>query len=170
MFIVGKGVSYTNYLAYKQSPSVYTYPVVPTWGDPGADNLFSSFNNSQTPILSTGRLSAWNNQEIGDYLQKVKVYEEAIRPLSVPTVAHEFWKKTVLHIAGSSDISLQNILVSTLNDCENIIEDTLVGARVTLIKKNSTDPVDLYLVIGHNPVTPKHPVSTLSVVHQAIRV
>ena len=34
---------------------------------------------------------------------------------------------------------------------------------------NSTDPVDLYLVIGHNPVTPKHPVSTLSVVHQAIR-
>lgn len=34
---------------------------------------------------------------------------------------------------------------------------------------NSTEPADLYLLIGHNPVTPKHPASTLSLVHQAIR-
>ncbi|MFA6058866.1 MAG: C25 family cysteine peptidase [Taibaiella sp.] len=142
LFIVGKGVSYTNLLAYKQSPATYNYPVVPTWGEPGADNLLSSFNNDQKPILATGRLSAWNNQEIGDYLKKVKDYEEAIRPLPIPTVEHEFWKKTVLHVAGSSDINLQTQLVAALNDCKGIIEDTLVGGVVTTIKKNSTDPVD----------------------------
>jgi hypothetical protein len=142
LFIVGKGVGYASYAAYKQSPATYTYPVVPTWGEPGADNLFSSFNNDQTPILATGRLSAWNNQEIGDYLKKVRDYEEAIKPLTVPTVEHEFWKKTVLHVAGSSDIGLQNQLVETLNICKNIIQDTLIGGIVTTIKKNTTDPVE----------------------------
>jgi hypothetical protein len=143
MFIVGKGVSYRNYNDYKASPATYPYTsVVPTWGEPGADNLFSSFNNDQKPILATGRLSAWNNQEVGDYLKKVKDYEEAIRPLPVPTVAHEFWKKTVMHVAGSSDIGLQNTLLAALNDCKTIIEDTLVGAIVTTVKKNTTDPVD----------------------------
>jgi hypothetical protein len=149
LFIVGKGVSYTNYTAYKQAaPGTYNYPVVPTWGEPGSDNLFSCFNNGQKPILATGRLSAWNNQEIGDYLKKVKDYEFEIRPLAIPTVEHEFWKKTVLHIAGSSDIGLQTTLLGTLNECKLIIEDTLIGALVTTVKKNSTDPVDP----GSNPV------------------
>jgi hypothetical protein len=142
LFIIGKGVSYSSYQLYKQSPATYTYPVVPTWGEPGADNLLSSFNNDQKPILATGRLSAWNNQEIGDYLKKVKDYEEAIKPLAIPTVEHEFWKKTVLHIAGSSDIGLQTQLLAALNNCKGIIEDTLIGAIVTTIKKNSTDPVE----------------------------
>jgi hypothetical protein len=142
LFIVGKGVGYTNYIGYKQAPATFTYPVIPTWGEPGADNLLTSYNNDQKPILATGRLSAWNNQEIGDYLKKVKDYEEAIKPLTIPTVEHEFWKKTVLHIAGSSDIGLQTQLLAALNDCKGIIEDTLVGGIVTTIKKNSTDPVE----------------------------
>ena len=33
----------------------------------------------------------------------------------------------------------------------------------------SSEPVDLYLLIGHNPVTPKHPASTFNIVHEAIR-
>lgn len=134
LFIIGRGFDYTI-----SNPSG-----VPTWGSPGSDNLLSSFNNNQTPVLATGRLSAWNNQEIGNYLDKVKAYETAIAidPSGIPKVEHEFWKKRGLHIAGSTDLALQqNELLPALYACENIIEDTLAGAVVTTIKKTSTDPV-----------------------------
>jgi len=138
LFIVGRGVDYSQF----QSMPQFASTGVPTWGEPGSDNLFSSFNNSQIPQLATGRLSAWNNAEIGVYLQKIKVYEEAIKPLAMPTVEHDFWKKRALHIAGSSDLSEQQIFVNELNNCKSILEDTLVGAVVTTIKKTTTDPVE----------------------------
>lgn len=142
MFIIGKGINYTGYTAYLSNAASYTYYPIPTWGNPGADNLLSSLDNDQKPYLATGRLSAWNNQEIGNYLEKVKAYELAIKPLPVPTVEHEFWKKRALHIVGSSDLALQNILLSSLNTCADIFSDTLIGGVVTTIKKSTTDPVE----------------------------
>lgn len=142
MFIIGKGLNYTSYPAYLQSPTPLSYPAIPTWGDPGSDNLLTSFNNNQKPVLATGRLSAWNNQEIGDYLDKVKTYEAAIKPLDIPTVDHELWKKKALHIAGSANVDEQNTLLSSLFACENILKDTLIGGTVTTIKKSSTDPIE----------------------------
>ncbi|MFT4062848.1 MAG: C25 family cysteine peptidase [Edaphocola sp.] len=141
MFIIGKGFTYENYRSYQQSPASYTYAPVPTWGQPGADNLLSAFNNDQKPKLATGRLSAYNNAEIGAYLEKVKAYDEAILPLTVPTSASELWKKKGLFIAGSSDLTEQTGLVSSLVACQGIFEDTLVGGMTTLIKKTTTDQV-----------------------------
>ncbi|KAA5536273.1 hypothetical protein F0919_00990 [Taibaiella lutea] len=139
LFIIGRGSDYVT-----TQVSAVNYPSIPTWGNPGSDNLFSSFNNDQTPLLATGRLSAWSNQEIGNYLSKVKDYETAIKPgLPKPTVEHDLWKKRGLHIAGSSDLNLQEQqLLPALNNCKGIIEDTLVGATVTTIKKTTTDPVE----------------------------
>lgn len=142
LFIIGKGVSYTGYASYKANAATISYSPIPTWGEPGADNLFSSYNNDQKPILATGRISAWNNQEIGNYLDKVKAYELAIKPLDIPTVAHEFWKKKALHIVGSTNISEQQMLLSSLNACADIFRDTLIGGMVTTIRKTSTDPVE----------------------------
>lgn len=142
LFIVGKGIVYNTYASYQQTASQYSYSPVPTWGDPGSDNLFSSFNNDNKPVLATGRFSAWSNAEIGAYLNKVKLYESAMRPASVPTVASELWKKKGLNIAGSSNQSLQVTLLSSLQGCKDIYEDTLVGGIVTTIAKSTTDPVD----------------------------
>lgn len=142
LFIVGKGIVYNAYAAYQQNAAQYSYSPVPTWGDPGSDNLFSSFNNDNKPILATGRFSAWSNAEIGGYLNKVKLYEGAMRPATLPTVASEFWKKKGLNIAGSSNQSLQVTLLNSLQGCKDIYEDTLVGGIVTTIAKSTTDPVD----------------------------
>ncbi len=142
LFIVGKGVDYPSYMRYQQTASQYSYSPVPTWGEPGSDNLFSSFNNSQKPLLVTGRLSAWNNQEIGDYLEKVKSFEAAIKPAAIPTIASELWKKKALHIAGGSTLSLQTHLVASLRECQRIFEDTLIGGEVVAIAKTSTNAVD----------------------------
>lgn len=141
LFIIGKGFEYSKYRAYQQNAAAYTFSPVPTWGLPGSDNLFSSFNNSQIPLLATGRLSAYNNQEIGNYLEKVKVYEQALNPDPNPTVASEMWKKKALHVAGGSDLSLQQHLTDALNSCRDIFVDTLIGGSVSFVRKSSTDPV-----------------------------
>jgi len=142
MFIIGKGVIYSSYRSYQSIAGQLPYRLVPTWGEPGADNLLSSFNYNQKPTLATGRLSAWNNEEIGSYLSKVRVYEEAVRPLNVPTVDHELWKKKALHIVGASYPEEQAILLPPLNSCKKIFEDSLIGGAVTTIQKMGTDPIE----------------------------
>jgi hypothetical protein len=141
LFIIGKGVEYIKYPGALTNPNTIGYSFVPCYGDPGSDNLFSCFNFTNSPTLATGRLSAWTNDEVGNYLSKVQKYEIAIKPLTIPTVDHEFWKKKVLHIAGGSDIGDQVQFVGELATCEGIIRDTLVGGMVTTAKKSTTDPV-----------------------------
>ncbi|HET8573757.1 MAG TPA: C25 family cysteine peptidase [Edaphocola sp.] len=142
LFIIGKGIYYSNYSSYLAQRSTYTYPVVPTWGHPGSDNLLSAFNNSQKPTLATGRLSVYNNQEIGDYLDKVRAYDLAIKSNTLPSAATELWKKRALHIAGSSDLGLQQHLLNTLNTSGQTYKDTLIGGIVRTISKTSTDPTE----------------------------
>lgn len=142
LFIIGKGVIYNSYSSYLEQSGTYNFPLVPTWGHPGSDNLLSATNTSQQPTLATGRLSVYTNQEIGDYLEKVKAYELALKPATLPTSETELWKKRALHIAGSSDINLQVHLKSTLNNCAVIYKDTLIGGMVKTIAKNTTDPTE----------------------------
>lgn len=142
MLIIGKGIFYSSYPSYLTQQNTYSYPVVPTWGHPGSDNLLSAFNNSQKPTLATGRLSVYNNQEIGDYLEKVKAYDLAIKSNALPSAATELWKKRALHIAGSSDLSLQTHLLNTLNTSGQIFQDTLIGGIIKTIAKTSTDPTE----------------------------
>jgi len=142
LMIIGKGIQYYRYRSYIANPAGFDFgPPIPTWGDPGADNIFVDFNNDATPELAIGRLSAWNNNEIGNYLEKVKLYEQAIKPVSNPTLENTWWKKKALHIAGGRDIGLQStLLLPTLASCAEIFTDTLTGGVVTTIAKNTTDP------------------------------
>lgn len=142
LFIVGKGIVYSKYTDYLNNKSNYNYPVVPTWGDPGSDNLFSDFDNSNIPLLATARLSAWNNEEIGSYLEKVQAFEAAQKFSAIPNVADDYWKKTGLHIAGASNSGLQYSLLSSLNAVKQIYEDTLIGGTINTVAKSTTDPID----------------------------
>lgn len=142
LFILGKGIQYYRYRSYIANPSGFSFGhPIPTWGDPGSDNIFADFNNDAVPEFAVGRLSAWNNEEIGNYLEKVKLYEQAIKPESNPTLENTWWKKRALHIAGGRDIALQSAhLLPTLAGCANIYNDTLTGGITTTIAKNTTDP------------------------------
>lgn len=139
LFIIGKGLLYTDYSYYKANQQNYTFYPIPTWGHPGTDNLFSSFGGKTIPTLATGRLTAFNNDEIGLYLDKVKAYESAILPAF--NFKDDIWKKQVLHVAGATSHSIQSILIATLQDAQKILEDTLIGANVSTIYKKDTDPV-----------------------------
>jgi hypothetical protein len=143
-FIIGRGLQYAKYKNYLQNPSQYDFSLVPTYGDPGSDVDFVNFGAGNTQKMNAGRLSAWNPQEVAVYLDKVKAYEAALKIDVQPTAATELWKKRVLHIAGSGELQLQHDwLLPTLNFGAVILEDTFMGAFVTTIAKNTTDPVDL---------------------------
>src|SRR5690606_28528219 len=49
MFILGKGLTYNYIYGYT---SGLPYPVIPTYGQPGSDNLFAEINNSNIPSVA----------------------------------------------------------------------------------------------------------------------
>lgn len=143
VFLIGRGILYHKYAAYLAAPGTYTAPIVPTYGDPGSDVDFVNFGTDGTQKISIGRLSAWNGQEVVNYLEKVKAYEQALQPSVSPSYATDLWKKQVLHIAGGDNVPLQTQLLSTLNAGKSIIAAPNAGASVNTVAKNTTSPVDL---------------------------
>ncbi len=142
VLLAGRGILYNKYKAYLQSPNTYPFPIVPTYGNPGSDVDFVNFGSDYKQKMSIGRISVWNGLEIGTYLEKVKAYETAIKPAIQPIASTEMWKKNVLHIAGGSDISLQTILLSTLNSGAALIQRPYAGDVVTTVAKNTSSPID----------------------------
>lgn len=140
LFIIGKGLLYNLYKNYLANPSacLCLSNLVPTFGNPGSDNLFSDFDNNNIPEIATGRLSAWNADQILKYLEKVKAYEDEIRPAAVPNLENTLWKKKAMMIAGSNEADQAGFIVPAFNVCTNVFKDTFIGGLTTIIKKNTT--------------------------------
>jgi hypothetical protein len=86
-------------------------------------------------------LSVINGKEIEDYLEKVKEYELAQRT-SPNTLAGRAWMKNVVHVTGSSDTYLGTVLCNYMEIYQQIVSDTLFGARVHTFCKTSTNPAE----------------------------
>lgn len=141
VYLIGRGLLYHRYKNY--NPATYNFPLVPTYGDPGSDVDFVNFGTDRQQVINIGRLSAWNAQQVGTYLNKVKAYEAAQKAPALPVAATELWKKRVLHIAGASDLVLQQgTLLPVLNANKAVIADTFYGGIVTTVAKDNTNPVD----------------------------
>lgn len=142
-FLVGKGIFYPKYRAWLQSPATYGYDaIVPTYGDPGADVDFVNFLPNKHQAMNIARLSAWTAQEVGNYLDKVKAYEQALASPMLPIHETELWKKRLLHAAGGRSIGEQDFYVNTLNAGAAFAKDTSYGAIATTVRKNTTVPID----------------------------
>lgn len=138
MFILAKGLTYQHIAVYRSNASL-NYPVVPTYGEPGSDNLFAEIDNSNIPWVAIGRFSAMTEPEIGNYLEKIKKYEAALSTPAVPTLENTMWKKRALHIAGATDENSQAVFYNSLNACKAILQDTLIGGFVTTVGKSTTN-------------------------------
>lgn len=142
VFLVGKAIRPDVYKAYQLNSNKYAYTgMVPAYGHPGSDIDFVNNRSNWKMNMAISRLSAWNATEVGDYLNKVKAYENAVRASPFPKPETEFWKKQVLHIAGGNyptpyDIQ-STILLPTLNNCADIVRSLPAGAQITTIAKNT---------------------------------
>jgi hypothetical protein len=148
VFLIGKGVNYADYRNNESSldvnikASLERLNLVPTFGVPASDNLFSCFVTGNTPntipAIPIGRLSVIAPDEITTYLEKVKDYE-ATQAISSPLIADKGWMKNVVHVIGADDESLQLVLSQIMGYYKNIISDTLFGGNVTTFAKTSTN-------------------------------
>ncbi|MEO8824124.1 MAG: C25 family cysteine peptidase [Ginsengibacter sp.] len=142
VFLVGKGIEYDQYTVHQSSQYADRLNLVPTFGAPASDVLLSSPYGSIVPTVPIGRLSAISGNEVGNYLEKVKTYEQADRSTD-QTLANKLWMKKVVNIVGGRDSSDNDLFGYYMNLYKDIVEDTLYGANVETFSKSSSAAVQL---------------------------
>ncbi len=138
-FLVGKGLTYNDYRINENNPMADQENLVPTFGYPASDVLLAS--NNLDPVMNTyiSRLSVVSPQELSQYLEKVKQYEQA-QQSPVQTIADKAWMKNVVHVIGSNDDGIYSVLKTYMNNYQSIIQDTFYGGNVYNFDKVTTGP------------------------------
>jgi hypothetical protein len=133
LFLLGKGIRTAT---ARNNAGYFSNNLVPSFGDPPSDVLITAGmgDTEFEPLIPTGRLAAKTNQEVLDYLDKVRVYE------SNPV---DEWMKQIIHFGGGANENEQQTFASYLEDYEEIIEDTLFGGFVHTFLKNSSAPIQI---------------------------
>jgi len=137
VLLIGRGILYTDYRTNEALPIVEELNLVPTFGSPGSDNQLTSENFEPVSNISIGRISAINGDEVDNYLQKVKQYENVYQTLP-NTVKGRSWMKNIVHAVGGSDPYLQAVIYGYMMANGNVLKDTLFGGHVYSFSKNSS--------------------------------
>lgn len=140
VLIIGKAVSYDQYRFRENDPTVDQQDLVPTFGWPASDVLLASANNDPVPLFPIGRIAAINQQEILDYLEKVKEYDLQAAN-TTQTLANKLWMKQLVHVAGADDAGLDALLTFYLNTYKELAVDTLFGGTAALFNKTTGSSV-----------------------------
>ena len=138
-FLVGKGLTYNDYRINENNPMADQENLVPTFGYPASDVLLAS--NNLDPVMNTyiSRLSVVSPQELSQYLDKVKQYDQA-QQSPLQTLADKAWMKNVVHVIGSNDDGIYYILKAYMNGYQTTIQDTSYGGNVYNFDKVATGP------------------------------
>ncbi len=140
ILLIGHAVVYPQYRNNESNPDIERMNLVPTFGSPASDNLFSADPGQQIPNIPIGRLSAINATEVANYLVKLKQYDNAQQTTS-PLIKDKAWMKNVIHAVGGNEPLLVAQLNGYFNNYTRIISDSLFGAKVTTFRKSTTDAV-----------------------------
>jgi hypothetical protein len=142
VFLIGKGITYDQYTLNQSNPYADQLNLIPTFGNPASDILLSSPYGSTIPNIPIGRLSAITGTEVGNYLQKIKEYEQA-QASATQTLDSKLWMKNVVHVTGGKDSAESDLFSFYMNQYRNIIVDTLFGGKVESFAKTSNSAVQL---------------------------
>jgi hypothetical protein len=140
VFLIGRAVTYMESKNQASNPDINKLNLVPTFGWPASDVLLVSNPGTVVPIVPIGRIGAINGNEVGNYLEKMKEYEQAQNSTS-QTVADKAWMKNIIHISGGIDSSETLGFVNRLNQYKSISQDTMFGANVETFAKSTAGPV-----------------------------
>jgi len=140
VFLIGRAVAYTDHNSNATNPDMDKLSLVPTFGWPASDILLVSNPGELVPVIPVGRIGAVSGNEVGNYLEKMKLYEQAQQSAN-QTIADKGWMKNIIHISGGADSLETASFVGHLNQYKQIAEDTLFGAHVETFAKSSAGPV-----------------------------
>lgn len=140
IFIIGKG---REYQSYRNNAGVRADCLIPTFGQPGSDNLLLADNFSDIPNIPIGRLPVRTADKIDIYLQKLMQYETEQNNFGDPfqTVANKDFMKQIIHFGGGSDAYQQATFQGYLDNYKSMAEDTLWGANVYGVFKTNSNPL-----------------------------
>ncbi|RZL58853.1 MAG: hypothetical protein EOO93_16425, partial [Pedobacter sp.] len=126
LLLLGKGMEHS-----KVQKSL---DLVPTLGYPASDNMLTSGLNGSVlePGLATGRVPAKTNEEIDNYLNKLKVFNQ---------LPNEIWRKNLLFISGGTNPSENLSFVNYQNSLYNVAKGNFFGAKSSYISKNVNAPI-----------------------------
>lgn len=136
VYMIGKGLEYPSHRTKDQilAAKEKTF-FIPTFGLPGSDNMLFSDKNFPDPAFTIGRLAARTPEDVLNYLDKVKAYDNA---LTLPqTVPDKYWTKRVLHLGGGKNEFEQNAIRAGLENVARILRDSAMAADVQAFYKNS---------------------------------
>ncbi len=111
--------------------------LVPTFGWPGSDNLYSHGLKGQPQLIAavpTGRLWADNPRTVMNYLEKVREHEAT--PMS------NLWRKNILHLSGGANLFEQGLFLQIMNGFKQKAQRQYLGARITTITKKTDEAVE----------------------------
>jgi len=130
LLLLGKSVGAKS---HRKSVSAQAGNLVPTMGNPPADNLLVSGLNSPAivPAIPLGRVSARSGSEVDIYLDKLIEYESAPK---------EKWMKEALNFAGGRSEGEANQYVNYLNSYAQDFQGQFFGGRARLFRKSSSAP------------------------------
>lgn len=152
LFLMGKGIreadiNQTSFdgAGTRRNSTIYSMSLIPSYGQPSSDAAITAGlegTSNWQALIPTGRISVRTNQELQDYLDKVMVYEMEQDPGSIYDKPTKDWQKHVLHFAGGSDAVEQGSFQGYMNAMEAKISDSLYGATVHQVYKESSNPLD----------------------------
>lgn len=138
VFLLGKGLSYTN---IRSAEEVAKHDgvrfFVPGYGIPSSDNMLLSEGNLANPFFAVGRYAALSDEEIYNYLDKIKQYESAYDDRQ--SIEDKYWMKRVLHLSGGGVAAEQTAIRNNLLNMQGRIENSPLGSKVFTFYKTSTD-------------------------------
>lgn len=112
-----------------------------TAGQPGSDYLYTMGLNPQEPYvqaIATGRVSAYNNQEVFNYLDKVKEYEQI--------GSGQEWQKRFVHLSGGKTAFEQRLFKDYIDSYANTVKGKLVGGESAQFYKESNQELIFFNV------------------------
>ncbi|MFN8306061.1 MAG: C25 family cysteine peptidase [Ferruginibacter sp.] len=141
LFIIGRGVSYLDYVTNPPSQAMEQMDLVQSFGWPASDILLVAEPGTLFPTVPVGRLGAITGNEVGIYLDKMKQYEQAQQSPS-QTIAAKGWMKNMMHTLGPSNTSEEIEFSGYTGGYKQTVEDTLYGAHVETFTKTSVVAIE----------------------------
>lgn len=141
LFLVGRGLDYSETSTRNPDDIALDAFFVPTYGHPAADNLISGKNGTITIALSTGRIPVTKAEEVKAYLEKVKDYETT-RKKAPYTAEDRLWMKRVVSLIGG-DTDVQPFAKGALYQFGENLKNNAFGAEVINFEKTTDDPIQI---------------------------
>ena len=133
LLLLGRGVSFPDVMKKEASKDLVT-----TYGYPGSDVLLTAgtgkYAGTEVQGMPTGRLNVTTNQQVLNYLEKVKEFE---------AVGNDFlWKKNMLHLSGGADAIQIIQLAEILSEVSKKASSGALGGIVESRRKASLQEIE----------------------------